>query len=82
MSTVEALHEPVTEEVHEPVTFACVRREALQLWRGDEAAARRFLNRPHQLLGGRTPLAVARESSAGAKRVVKLIGAARAGVAV
>lgn len=81
MSSVTALQEPVTE-VQARVTFAHVWHEALRLWHGDEAAARRFLNRPHPLLGGRTPLAVARESSAGAKRVVKLIGAARAGVAV
>ena len=42
----------------------------------------RFLNRPHLLLGGRTPLDVARESTTGADLVVRIIGEARAGVAV
>lgn len=57
-------------------------KEALRLWHGDEAATTRFLNYPHQLLHGRSALDVARESDAGAERVVKIIGAARAGVAV
>lgn len=56
--------------------------EARRLWAGDEPAMVRFLNRPHLLLGGRTPLDVARESTAGADLVVRIIGEARAGVAV
>ena len=56
--------------------------EARRLWTDDEAAMARFLNRPHLLLGGRTPLDVARESTAGADLVVRIIGEARAGVAV
>ena len=56
--------------------------EARRLWTDDEAAMVRFLNRPHLLLGGRTPLDVARESTAGADLVVRIIGEARAGVAV
>ena len=56
--------------------------EARRLWAGDESAMVRFLNRPHLLLGGRTPLEVARESAAGADLVVRIIGEARAGVAV
>ena len=55
---------------------------ARRLWAGDESAMVRFLNRPHLLLGGRTPLDVARESTAGADLVVRIIGEARAGVAV
>lgn len=61
--------------------MAKVANEALALW-GEEDAATRFLTRPHPLLGGRTPLDVARESSAGAELVVNLINRARAGVAV
>ena len=56
--------------------------EARRLWADDESAMVRFLNRPHLLLGGRTPLDVARESTAGADLVVRIIGEARAGVAV
>ena len=56
--------------------------EARRLWGNDPAATVRFLNRPHLLLGGRTPLDVARESTSGADLVVRIIGEARAGVAV
>ena len=56
--------------------------EARRLWKNDRPAMVRFLNRPHLLLGGRTPLEVARESTAGADLVVRIIGEARAGVAV
>lgn len=56
--------------------------EARRLWADDEPAMTRFLNRPHLLLGERTPLDVARESTAGADLVVRIIGEARAGVAV
>ena len=59
-----------------------VRHAALALWDNDADAADRFLERPHPLLGGRTPAAVARESKAGADRVVLLIGQADAGVAI
>ncbi len=81
MSTV-GLHEPLAEKAHEAAWVTNVRNAALRLWRQDKAAADRFLKRPHPLLGGRAPLAVARESPAGAKRVLKLIRAAGAGVAV
>lgn len=59
-----------------------VRLAALALWDNDGDAADRFLERPHPLLGGRTPAAVARESKAGADRVALLIGQADAGVAI
>jgi putative toxin-antitoxin system antitoxin component (TIGR02293 family) len=49
---------------------------------GDQAAVTRFLGRPHPLLDGMTPLAMARSSSAGAEAVVNLIRRAEAGVAV
>ncbi len=62
--------------------IARVLDEALRLWHGDAEAVARFLNRPHPLLEGRTPFDVARESTVGADLVVKIIGQARAGVAV
>ena len=62
--------------------MAKVVTEALRLWKGDDAAAKRFLVRPHPLLNGRTPLDIAQQSTAGAELVVDLIGRARAGVAI
>lgn len=49
---------------------------------GDIDAARSFLSRPHPLLDGRTPLELARSSSAGAEAVVGLLRRADAGFAV
>lgn len=42
-------------------------------YHGDYAAISRFLNRQHKLLGGRTPLQMARSSSAGADAVINLL---------
>lgn len=73
----------LTREMSERVHgVARVLLEARRLWVDDESAMVRFLNRPHLLLDGRTPLDVARESTAGADLVVRIIGEARAGVAV
>ena len=73
----------LTREASERVHgIARVLLEARRLWSDDESAMVRFLNRPHLLLGGRTPLDVARESTTGADLVVRIIGEARAGVAV
>ena len=73
----------LTREASERVHgIARVLVEARRLWADDEPAMVRFLNRPHLLLGGRTPLDVARESTTGADLVVRIIGEARAGVAV
>jgi putative toxin-antitoxin system antitoxin component (TIGR02293 family) len=49
---------------------------------GDRAAVDRFLARPHPLLDGMTPLAMAQSGSAGAQAVINLIRRADAGVAV
>lgn len=49
---------------------------------GDRNAIEAFLNRPHPLLEGCTPLDLARSSSAGADAVVSLIRRAEAGMAV
>lgn len=48
---------------------------------GDRQAIDRFLNMPHALLSGRTPLELARSSSAGADAVIKLLRRAEAGFA-
>lgn len=49
---------------------------------GNPAAAARFLEKPHKLLGGRTPLEMAQSSSAGAEAVINLLRRADAGFAV
>lgn len=73
----------LSRELSERVyALARVVAEAALLWQGDDGALHRFLNRPHPLLDGRSPFDVAKESSAGAELVVKLMGRARAGVAV
>lgn len=75
----QQLTREMSERVH---GVARVVLEARRLWADDESAMVRFLNRPHLLLDGRTPLDVARESTTGADLVVRIIGEARAGVAV
>ena len=73
----------LTKEVSERAyAIARVFGTALDVWNGDDDAAVRFLNRPHPLLDGRTPLDVATESTAGADLVVEILGAGQAGVAV
>lgn len=47
----------------------------------DEDTARLFLQRPHQLLHGRTPLEVAAESWAGARTVEQILGRLKYGSA-
>jgi putative toxin-antitoxin system antitoxin component (TIGR02293 family) len=73
----------LTKEMSERL-FAVTRvlNAALRLWGGDDNAAAAFLNRPHALLEGRTPIDVTMESNAGADLVTRIIGEARAGVAV
>lgn len=53
---------------------------ALDVYR-DPEHARAFLSRPHQLLHGREPLAVAAESSAGLRSVVRILGRLKYGTA-
>ena len=56
--------------------------EALRHYHDDRESASMFLMRSHPLLGGRSPMNVARESTAGADLVLKLLDQAEAGVAV
>ena len=51
-------------------------------YHGDRAAIDRFLNHPHALLDGRSPLDLARSSSAGADAVLNLLHRGEAGFAV
>lgn len=53
-----------------------------RIYHGDRDAIARFLATPHNLLGGRTPLAMAQSSSAGADAVINLLRRADAGFAV
>jgi len=72
--------QPLSRETSEKLyEFARVMELVLRIHRGDEAAAHRFLQRPHAMLGGRTPLEVATSSSAGADAVMELLQRADAG---
>jgi len=51
-------------------------------YHGDEEAISRFLNRPHNMLGGRSPLELAQSNSAGAEAVINLVRRAESGFAV
>jgi putative toxin-antitoxin system antitoxin component (TIGR02293 family) len=55
--------------------------QVLRQYHGDSRLAGHFLLREHAMLGGRTPIDVAKESTAGADLVLKLLARAEAGVA-
>ncbi len=55
---------------------------AARAWHGDRAATLAFLDRPHPLLAGQSPLDMARSSTAGADAVLALIRRAEAGIAL
>tara|TARA_R100001198_G_scaffold15372_3_gene7391 strand:- start:14510 stop:14968 length:459 start_codon:yes stop_codon:yes gene_type:complete len=75
----KALSREMSERLYE---VGRVVEAAKRSYGGDIDAARRFLERPHPLLDGRTPLALAQASSAGADAVVNLLRRADAGFAV
>jgi putative toxin-antitoxin system antitoxin component (TIGR02293 family) len=56
-----------------PSEIARLRAFAREMW-GSDAAAQRFWAEPHLLLDGRTPLEVATESEAGARRIEQILG--------
>ena len=56
--------------------------ETLRHYADNHELASAFLMRSHPLLGGRTPFAAARESTAGADLVIKVLDQAEAGVAI
>lgn len=55
--------------------------EALRIYRGDAKLVSLFLLREHPMLGGRQPIELAKESTAGADLVLKLLAKADAGIA-
>jgi putative toxin-antitoxin system antitoxin component (TIGR02293 family) len=63
-----------SEESDRIVRLAGIWQMALVCWK-TEGAARAFLKRPHILLDGRTPLAVAAGSEVGAGEVERILGA-------
>jgi putative toxin-antitoxin system antitoxin component (TIGR02293 family) len=70
------------EESEKVLALARVFVEVLRQYHADSALAASFLVRAHPMLGLRTPLDVAKESTAGADLVLKLLARAEAGVAV
>jgi putative toxin-antitoxin system antitoxin component (TIGR02293 family) len=70
------------EESAKILSLAKVFVEVLRHYHGDSELAAQFLLREHAMLGGRTPVGVAKESTAGADLVLKLLTQAEAGVAV
>ena len=74
---------PLTKHQSESIfALSKVFSETLRLYHDDKESASLFLSRRHPLLGGRSPLDVARESTAGADLVLRLLARAEAGVAV
>jgi putative toxin-antitoxin system antitoxin component (TIGR02293 family) len=61
--------------------LAKVTLEVLRHYHGDTTRSAHFLLREHPMLGGRSPLALAKESTAGSDLVLKLLAKAEAGVA-
>ena len=74
---------PLTKEQSEKI-FALSRvfHETLRQYHGDTGTAALFLTRQHPLLGGRSPLDMAKESTAGADLVLRVLARAEAGVAI
>jgi putative toxin-antitoxin system antitoxin component (TIGR02293 family) len=73
---------PLTKDQSEKIfALARVFDETLRQYHGDSGTAAMFLARAHPMLDGRSPLDVAKESTAGADLVLKLLARAEAGVA-
>ncbi len=79
---VKAKQALTKEESEKILSLAKVFVEVLRQYRNDSDLAAHFLARNHPMLGGRTPLGVAKESTAGADLVLKILAKADAGVAV
>jgi putative toxin-antitoxin system antitoxin component (TIGR02293 family) len=69
------------DESEKILALAKVFVEVLRQYHEDTTLAANFLVRKHPMLGGRTPLAVANGSTAGADLVLKILARADAGVA-
>lgn len=76
-------HQSLTKNESEKVfALAKVFLEVLRQYHGDTNCVAHFLSRRHPMLGGRSPIDLAKESTAGADLVLKLLAKADAGVAV
>lgn len=74
---------PLSKEQSEKIfALSKVFSETLRQYHDDKESASLFLLRNHPLLGSRSPLDVARESTAGADLVLKLLDKAEASIAV
>jgi putative toxin-antitoxin system antitoxin component (TIGR02293 family) len=69
------------DESEKILALSKVFAEVLRLYHGETNLAAHFLLRPHPMLGNRPPIELAKESSAGADLVLKLLAKADAGVA-
>lgn len=69
------------EESERVLVFSKVFTQAVRIYGGDTARAVHFFTLGHPLLGGRSPLSLVKESTAGADLVLKLLAKAEAGVA-
>lgn len=82
-STLHRRKHALTKDESEKVwALSKVFYEVLRIYHGDAGRAARFMIQEHPLLGGRTPIDLAKESIAGADLVLKLLAKADAGVAV
>jgi putative toxin-antitoxin system antitoxin component (TIGR02293 family) len=70
------------DESEKILALARVFVQLLRHYHEDSKLAAHFLLREHPMLGGRTPIDVAKDSTAGADLVLKLLAQAEAGVAV
>lgn len=76
-------NKPLSKDQSEKIfALSKVFSETLRQYHDDRESASTFLMRSHPILGGRSPLDVARESTAGADLVLKLLDQAEAGIAV
>jgi putative toxin-antitoxin system antitoxin component (TIGR02293 family) len=74
---------PLNKEQSERIlALSKVFHQTLRQYHDDRRTAAMFLARSHPLLGGRSPLEMARGSIAGAELVLKVLARAEAGVAV
>jgi len=75
-------NKPLTKDQSEMIfALSKVFSEVIRIYDNDLELAALFLSRKHALLGDRSPLDMARESTAGADLVLKLLARAEAGVA-
>ncbi len=81
-STLHRRKHALTKDESEKIwAISKVFYEVLKLYHDDAGRAARFMLQMHPMLGGRSPIDLAKESIAGADLVLKLLAKADAGVA-